>query len=319
MPSFHYTDLFSTYSIIAHDPETGALGGAVQTHQIGVGRLIPFILPGVGVVASQSLVNLSYGSIALQMLKEGISPQRIIDGLTATDPNAKRRQVAVINSEGVAAAFTGEGCIREFGHYVGDNYSVQANMMTKTTVIDAMREAFESAEGDLAQRMLAALQAAQAEDGDIRGMQSAALKVVPGRRDAQDWNSIYDIRVDEHANPVEELARLVNIRNAQMLDGRGHGLLAEGKLEEALEIWQQARQQAPQQEEIAFWQAITLADTNPDGESVPAAASIFVNSLSGHERFDQWIDLIERLVENGMIDRPNAGKELITAIRAQLN
>lgn len=319
MPSFHYTQLFSTYSIIARDPETGALGGAVQTHQMGVGRLIPFIEAGVGVIASQSLVNLSYGSMALQMLKEGIAPERIIEGLTATDPNSARRQVAVINNEGVAAAFTGEGCIREFGHHVGEGYSVQANMMTKTTVIEAMSNAYENAEGDLGQRLLVALQAAQAEDGDIRGMQSAALKVVPGRRDAQAWNSIYDIRVDEHDNPVAELARLVNIRNAQILDGEGHGLLAQGKLDEALTTWQQARNQAPQQEEMAFWQAVTLADTNPDGESVPAAASIFVEKLAQHERLEQWLDLIERISENGLIERSNAGQELITAIKQQLN
>ncbi len=311
---FHYTDLFSTYSIIARDPETGELGGAVQTHQIGVGRVIPFALPGVGIVASQSLSNVSYNPMALTMLKEGVHPQAIIRALTASDDNANRRQVAVLNHKGEAAAFTGDGCIPEFGHYIGDGYSIQANMMTRTTVIDAMRETFEQATGNLAQRMIAALRAAQAEDGDIRGMQSAALKVVPASRQAKEWATEYDIRVDENENPVEELARLVNIRHAQQVDGEGYRLLREGKVDEALAKWQEARQMAPEQEEVGFWQAVNLADERPDEDSIRTAAAIFNESLGTHERRAEWLDLVGRLQICGLIERQGAAEELLEAI-----
>jgi len=312
---FHYTELFSTYSIIARDPETGELGGAVQTHQMGVGRVIPFALPGVGIIASQSLSNVSYNPIALTMLKEGVAPKAIISALVASDSNSKRRQVAVMNHKGEAAAFSGAGCIPEFGHYVGDNYSIQANMMTRTTVIDAMRETFESATGNLAQRMLAALQAAQAEDGDIRGMQSAALKVIPAERDAVEWASNYDIRVDEHEHPVEELARLVTIRRAQHMDAAGTQLLRDGKREEGLQTWAEARQLAPDQEEIAFWQAITLIDRKPYDDAVEIAAEIFKAHIVPHERSAEWIDLVRRLQSCGLIEREGAGDELLEAIQ----
>jgi uncharacterized Ntn-hydrolase superfamily protein len=314
MPNFHYTDLFSTYSIIARDPETGHIGGAVQTHQMGVGRIIPIALPGVGVVASQSMANISYNPQAIAMLKEGIKPQRIIDALVASDTHAKRRQVAVMNHLGEAAAFSGAGCIPEFGHHVGENYSVQANMMTRPTVIDAMRIAFEGATGDLAARMLAALQAAQAEDGDIRGMQSAALLVIPGTRSARDWETIYNLRVDEHENPIAELGRLVHIRHTQLLDNDGERLLSEGKIEEALSLWERVRTLIPEQEEVAFWQAVTLADMKPFADAVEVAAKILNDSLGNDKRREHWLDLIGRLVTCGLIEREGAGAELLEAI-----
>jgi uncharacterized Ntn-hydrolase superfamily protein len=314
MPNLHYTALYSTYSIIARDPETGSIGGAVQTHQMGVGRIIPVALPGIGVVASQSLANISYNPQAIAMLKEGIAPQRIIDALVASDTNAQRRQVAVMNNAGAAAAFSGAGCIPEFGHHVGANYSVQANMMTRSTVIDAMRTAFESATGDLAARLLTALQAAQAEDGDIRGMQSAALLVIPGTRSAPDWETIYNLRVDEHENPIVELGRLVHIRHAQLLDNEGEQLLSAGKIEEALSLWQRVRTLIPEQEEAAFWQAVTLADKQPFADAVEVAAKIFNERLGQHERRAHWLDLIGRLVTCGLIERAGAGAELLAAI-----
>lgn len=316
MTTFHYSQLFSTYSIVARHPETGALGGAVQTHQMSVGRLIPTAVPGVGVVNSQSLVNISFNAMAVAMLREKLPPKNIIDALVASDPDAHRRQVAVINHDGDAAAFSGEKCIREFGHYVGDGYSVQANMMTQPTVIDAMRDAYESATGDLAQQMLAALQAAQAEDGDIRGMQSAALVVVPGSKDARTWERQYDLRVDEHATPVEELARLVRLRRAQLIDAKGQQLMGEGDTEAALEKWAEARQLAPELEEVAFWQAVTLADKNPSKDAVDQAAAIYREGVRDDARHEQWLDLIQRLDECDLMSRDGAADALIAAIRS---
>ncbi|MEL6306915.1 MAG: DUF1028 domain-containing protein [Chloroflexota bacterium] len=311
---FHYTELCTTYSIVARDPNTGYLGGAVQTHQMGVGRLIPIMVPGVGVIASQSLVNQSYNPMALEMLQQGIAPKDIITALTASDAGASRRQVAVLDNTGAVTAFSGDGCIREFGHHEGDGYSVQANMMTNTTVIDAMRDAYENSTGDLAQRMLASLQAAQAEDGDIRGSQSAALKVVQGERTGRAWESVYDLRVYEHATPVDELALLVTIRRAQLVDQDGHRLLAEGKLEQALDTWREARRITPEQVEPAFWQAVTIADSKPSDDAVAIAAGIFNTVMTGHPRRAEWLDLIGRLGENGLIARDGAADELLSAI-----
>lgn len=315
--SGRYSNLFSTYSIIAADLENGQMGGAVQTHQMGVGRIIPQAVPGVGVVASQSLSNVSFNNMALAMLREGVEPERIVAALVASDAGHHRRQVGVLNTHGQAAAYTGSGCIREAAHHVGDGYSIHANMMTKTTVIDAMREAYEGAQGDLAARMMTALQAAQAEDGDIRGMQSSALKVVPLRVDAQDWQTIYDLRVDEHDDPVTELGRLARIRRAQLINNQGHNALDAGDVTTALEAWKQARELAPEQEELAFWQAVALADVKPHEQAVKAAAAIFKEGVIGDARQEHWLELVGRLQECGLIQREGAAKELLEAIAVE--
>lgn len=305
------TELFSTYSIVAHDPLTDQVGVAVQTHQMGVGRLVPWVLPGVGAVATQSLVNVSFGPMALAMLKEGVEAQQVVDALVASDPMAHRRQVAVVDADGNVGAYTGEGCIAHAGHHIGDGYSVQANMMTNDTVIHAMAQAYENTPGDLAAKMMAALYAAQAQDGDIRGMQSAALVIVSGDINDADWQTVYDLRVDEHDTPVDELARLVRLRSAQLLDGKGHQQLSAGSREAALDLWAQARTQAPELEELAFWQAVTLADEHNDLETADA---ILEPVLLNHERRDHWIDLIQRLIDTGLIENPDRGQALIDGL-----
>jgi uncharacterized Ntn-hydrolase superfamily protein len=184
-------------------------------------------------------------------------------------------------------------------------------MMTNDTVIPAMTDAYEKATGDLAQRMLAALHAAQAEDGDIRGMQSAALKVVPDDIDKPAWSVDYDLRVDEHENPVQELARLVRLRHAQIVDGRGYEALEQDQLNSALAAWAAARAEAPQLEELAFWQAATLAEKPAN---VPQAAEILRPVLAHDPRRAQWIELLRRLQTCGLIEREGAAQELIQAL-----
>ena len=306
-----FQHLHSTYSIVARDPETGQFGVAVQTHQTTVGTVVPWLLAGWGAVATQSLTNVSFGPTALTMLREGFAAPDIIKALVASDADEKRRQVAVVDKEGRAAAHTGGGCIPSAGHHAGEGYSVQANMMTNDTVIDAMRAAYEGAAGDLAARMLAALRAAQAEDGDIRGMQSAALKVVPGDPNARSWETDYDLRVDEHENPVEELARLVNIIGAKHINRRGHEALEAGDRARALELWAQAREKAPDQEEVAFWQALTLADEHNEVEQ---AAAILRPVLARHERREHWLDLMRRLQAVDLLEREGTAEELIAAL-----
>jgi uncharacterized Ntn-hydrolase superfamily protein len=311
---FDPTTLHSTYSIVAYDAEANQFGGAVQTHQMGVGRIIPRALAGFGVIASQALANRAFSDTALTMMQQGFTAENIIAALVASDPGADQRQVAVVDSEGRAAAHTGANCIRFAAHHVGEGYSVQANMMTKDTVIPEMVDAFEGASGDLAVRMLAAMQAAQAEDGDIRGMQSAALMVVPGEKGVPDWYAPYDLRVDEHENPVAELARLVNIRAAQLHDGKARRFLfEEGDKETALRIFAEAREMAPDQEEVAFWQAITLLDGPADTEN---AVAILRPVLANDPRREHWLDLVRRLEECGLIEREGAAEELLNAMNA---
>jgi uncharacterized Ntn-hydrolase superfamily protein len=312
----NHDELCATYSIVARDPATGNIGIAVQTHQVAVGRLVPWLLPGIGAVVTQSLVNVSLGLIGLNLLKNSVAAPQVVQSLIASDVQAERRQFACVDSEGRSAAFTGQGCIREADHALGDGFAVQANMMSRKTVIRAMQRAYEKTKGDLATRMLAALVAAQAEDGDIRGMQSAALKIVSGQRDVPEWATIYDLRVDEHRNPLDELTRLVTIRRAELVDAEGHELLQTGNVAAALARWKTARDQAPDQVELAFWQAIRLADQKPDGQAVSLAARILALVLEkDYQRREKWLELIRRLAECGLIERPGAAEELLAALK----
>lgn len=307
----HYTNLFSTYSIVARDPESGDFGVAVQTHQMSVGRVVPWLLPGIGAVATQAHANISLGPLGLALLRENIHAPRVVEALAASDEHASRRQFAVVDAKGQAAAWTGQNCIAQAAHQTGEGYSVQANMMTYASVVPAMAAAFDAASGDLAQRMLAALQAAQVEGGDIRGAQSAALRVVPGSTSSPAWAMIYDLHVDEHENPVQELARLVRLRHAQIIDEKGYTLLAEGYREQALALWAEARAEAPELEETAFWQAVTLADNHED---FAGAAAILRPVLAADPRREHWIDLIGRLEVCGVIERTGTAAKLIEVL-----
>ena len=307
--------LHTTYSIVARDPGTGEIGAAVQTHQMCVGAHVLWLEAGVGAIATQSLTNRHFGPMGLRMLREGIPADRVVAALAASDPDSAVRQVAALDLRGNAGAWTGAGCIPHAGHRVGEGYSVQANLMTKDTVVAAMAKAYENAGGDLAERMLAALFAAQEEGGDLRGMQSAALKVVPGTAPQSGMQAVgarYDLRVDEHEAPLKELARLVRLTRAQQIDEEGSRLVTDGKVEAGVALWVQARELAPELEELPFWQALTLAD---DGNDPAGAAVILAEMLDGEPRREHWLDLIERVAASGLLERKNAGTELLEAWR----
>ena len=312
---FKADELLQTYSIVARDAATGQLGVAVQTHQMGVGRVVPWLLPGVGALATQSMTNVQFGPLGLTMLKEGLPAARVISGLIGLDDRPEVRQVAVVDSQGDAAAWTGQGCIPEAGDHQGEGYSVQANMMTHPTVIQAMSAAFEAPAVDFASRLMAAMSAAQNEGGDIRGMQSAALKIVPGPDAAgklpHTWEVLFDLRVDEHADPLKELGRLVRLRRAKIIDQRGHDAFARGDRETALESWAEARAMAPELEELAYWQAVTLGDKPAD---LQAAAAILGPMLASDARAGHWIDLLYRLEKCGLIERTGAASELAATL-----
>ena len=309
-----YQRILSTYSIVAYDKTSDQLGVAVQTHQVSVGRMVPFLLPGVGAIATQSLVNISFGSMGLAMLQEGVKAPDVVNGLIASDPERHRRQLAIVDAQGNVGAYTGDGCIPNAGHHIGDGYSVQANMMTNDTVIDAMCKAYEESREDLAGRMMAALYAAQKHDGDIRGMQSAALHIVKNDRSLPGWDSLFNLRIDESATPLDDLQRLVIFQRAQHISSDGFDLLNKGDVDSALSQWRQAREMAPDNAEMAFWQAIALADKKPTRNAVSVAARIIQQALSTHDRYEQWCELIQRLEQVGIIERKGAGHELLVEL-----
>src|SRR5512136_1136055 len=204
-----------TYSIVARDPATGELGVAVQSHWFSVGSGVSWAEAGVGAVATQSFVDPSYGPLGLALMRAGRAAPDALAGLLPADGGRDVRQVAMIDAQGRVAAHTGKKCIAEAGHRVGKDYSVQANLMASDRVWPAMAKAFEEAKGDLADRMLAALDAAQAAGGDIRGQQSAALVVVAGTPSGRPWEDrVFDLRVEDHPRPLEELRRLVGVARA---------------------------------------------------------------------------------------------------------
>lgn len=309
-----YTQILSTYSIVAQDPDTKQLGVAVQTHQISVGRMVPFLLPGIGAIATQSLVNIGFGAMGLTMLREGVAAPDVVNGLIAMDKGRNYRQLAIVDTNGKVGAYTGGDCIPYAGHHIGAGYSVQANMMTNDTVIQAMSNAYERSSEDLAGRMMAALYAAQEHDGDIRGMQSAALMIVENDMSLPSWESLYDLRVDEADFPLDELQRLVFFQRSQHMSTHGHDLLNAGDADAALRQWKHARELAPENKEMAFWQAIALADKKPMANAVSVAARIMQQALQDDERYLKWVDLIHRLEQVGLIERKGAARELLVEL-----
>jgi uncharacterized Ntn-hydrolase superfamily protein len=268
--------LTHTYSIVARDSTTGEMGVAVQSHWFAVGPVVPWAEAGVGAVATQSLVNVSYGPLALQMLRLGKTPQEALTGLLASDAGADLRQVAVIDAQGRVAAHTGQRCIPEAGHRIGAGYSVQANLMLRNTVWPAMAAAFETATGDLAERLLQALEAAEAEGGDIRGRQSAALVVVAPERTDKPWEARrLDLRVDDSAAPLVELRRLLKIHRAYEHMNKGDEALGHGDTPGAMREYAAAADFYPENLEIRYWQAVTMCGAGLLEEALPIFGEIF--------------------------------------------
>lgn len=204
-----------TYSIVARDERTGRLGVACQSHFFAPGASVTWAEPGVGVVATQAFVDGRYGRRGLESLGEGAGARETLDALRAADPHPEVRQVALVGTEGDAVAWTGERCIRSAGALVDGSVSVQGNMLADDGVLPAMLEAYRGAEGDLADRILAAMAAAEAAGGDVRGSQGASLAIVEGTAGDDPWNRRpIDLRVEDHRDPVGELRRLVRYRRA---------------------------------------------------------------------------------------------------------
>jgi uncharacterized Ntn-hydrolase superfamily protein len=297
-----------TFSIVARDPESGELGVAVQSHWFSTGSIVTWAEPGVGVVATQSMVEVSYGPKGLAGMHDNKPPREVLDELLAVDEGREVRQVAMVDAEGRVAVHTGSRCIAEAGHVIGKGFSVQANMMLRDTVWLAMARAFEASTGRLPERLLAALDAAQAEGGDIRGMQSAAMLVVSGKFSDTPWKeTIVDLRVEDHPAPLVDLRRLLTIQRAYESMNAGDAFLAAGKMEEALQAYQTGVQAAPDIIELPFWQAVTLADTGRLAEALPIFKNVFTAEPN-------WALLLQRLPKAGLLKDDN---DMLTTILAQ--
>jgi uncharacterized Ntn-hydrolase superfamily protein len=246
-----------TYSIVARDPDTGELGVAVQTRWFNVGSGVPWAEAGVGAVATQSFTEKSYGPLGLALMREGASAPLALEALLANDTNREVRQVGMVDAIGRSAAFTGQRCVEAAGHITAADLSIQANMMERPTVWPAMAEAYRSTGGPLANRLMAALRAAEAEGGDVRGRQSAALLVVPPSGPA--WATRYDIRVEDHRAPLDELARLLRLARAYEAFDRGDTAAAAGDLAAFATELRLARELAPEDDQIALWAAVSAA------------------------------------------------------------
>jgi uncharacterized Ntn-hydrolase superfamily protein len=240
-----------TYSIVARDPETGELGAAVQSHWFSVGSIVTWARPGIGAVATQSIVEPAYGPRLLDALKHGEEPASALEELLEDDEAAGYRQVAAIAPGGAPAAHTGVGCIAFAGHETGEHFSVQANMMASEDVWPAMARGFAQATGPLARRMLAALRAAEAAGGDARGKQSSAIVVAPAS--GEPWRKTVDLRVEDHPDPLDELERLLGLRDAYDLATQGDDLTGDGRHAEAAERYRRAAALAPANHELLFW------------------------------------------------------------------
>ena len=285
----------STYSIVALDEETGQLGVAVQSHWFSVGTVVPWAKAGVGAVATQSIAEPSYGPKGLALMENGVPADEALQSLLAKDPGENFRQVAMVDAQGNVGVHTGSRCISYASHITGKNCSAQANIMAKSTVPAAMIQAFENTPGNLAERMLAALDAAEAEGGDLRGRQSAAMLVVSGDPTGDPWKDrIVDLEVADHENPLLELRRLLRISQAYRHAQSGDEYTEQDNMEKALQEYSAAVNYYPDHPERPFWSAVTLAQTGELQKALP----IFKDAFS---RNDNLRELVPRIVKAGFL------------------
>ncbi len=297
MSQTFYADPFAhTFSIVARDPETGEMGVAVQSHWFSVGTEVTWGEAGVGVIATQSFINVSFGPRGLEMLKSGMTAKQVVDSLIAADEGRDLRQLAVLDASGNVASYTGKNCVPAAGNIIGNNFSVQANLMLNNTVWPAMADAFKKANGPLAERMVAALEAGQKVGGDIRGRQSAALLVVRGKSTGKVWKDrLIDLRVDDSQEPIKELKRLLKLHRAYDHMNAGDLAVEKNDMPKALKEYSTAEEMFPDNLEMKYWHAVTLANNGRFKESLPIFKEVF-------DKDKNWRILTPRLVPVGLLN-----------------
>lgn len=288
----------ATYSIVARDIETGQMGVAVQSHWFSVGPVVPWAEAGIGAVATQSLVDISYGPLGLELMRAGKTAPDALKALLAADAGKEFRQVAMVDTKGNNSVHTGQFAIREAGHQQGDQYSVQANLMENRTVWNAMAQAYETAKGDLAERLLTALEAAEKEGGDIRGKQSAAILIVTAQSSGKPWQDrLFDLRVEDHPQPVTELRRLVKLKRIYNKLNEGDDWLTKNEPTKAMLAYKEAMAMVPDKAtngEAAFWVGVTLASTEKVDEAIPYL-------IRAYQQDKRWAKLLPRLPHSKML------------------
>lgn len=299
--------LAHTFSIVARDEVTGEMAVGVQSHWFSVGTAVSWGEAGVGVVATQSFVNKSYGIKGLELMKKGKTAPAALQELLQADEGREVRQVAMIDVNGNVNAYTGKNCIDHAGNIIGKNYSVQSNMMLNDKVNKAMAKAFENSSGKpLAERVLLALQAAQSAGGDIRGKQSAAILVVAGKSTNQPWNErLIDLRVDDHNAPLNEMSRLLKLYRAYEHMDKGDLATEKNDMKLAMEEYGAAMKMFPENLEMQYWTAITLANN----KKIPQASKLLQKI---YKKDPNWRELTKRLTKVNLLTVSETGlKELL--------
>ena len=282
--------LAHTFSIVARDSVTGEMGVAVQSHWFSVGTSVSWAEAGVGAVATQSFTNKSFGIRGLNLLRNGLTAQQALDSLLATDEGREVRQVAIVDNKGNIATHTGKNCIDYAGHIQGNGFSVQSNMMLTNKVPAAMANAFKNSKGKpLAERMLLALEAAQKAGGDIRGKQSAAILIVPAKSEEKPWDErTVDLRVDDNSAPIKELHRLYNVQIAYQHMNNGDLAVEKNDMATAMNEYNAAMKMFPQNLEMQYWTAITLANNKQVDKALLILKKVFAKDAN-------WKELTRRL------------------------
>lgn len=293
---FYSKPFAHTFSIVARDTVTGEMGVAVQSHWFSVGSIVSWGEAGVGVIATQSFVNPEYGPEGLKLLKEGKSPEEIVKILTEADSGREVRQLAVLDTKGRSASFTGKKCIPPAGNISGNNFSVQANLMANDKIWPAMAKSFEETTGPLAERMIAALEAGQTAGGDIRGKQSASILIVKAMSTGKIWEDReMDLRVEDHAEPIKELKRLVKLFRAYEHMNAGDVAVEKNDMATAMKEYGAAEAMYPENPEMKFWHAVTMVNKGKLNEALPLFKDVFAKDVN-------WRWLIKRLKVAGHLN-----------------
>lgn len=303
----------STYSIVARDPDSGQMGVAIQSHYFSVGSLAPSASAGVGAAVVQSFPKVAFGTDAMEVMLHGHSAAETLKAFLDNDPAPEYRQVALVDANGGVAAHTGSHCVGEAGHHVGEQYACQANMMAKDSVWRAMARAYERSPGDLGARLMAALRAAQAEGGDIRGCQSAALIVVAAESSGSSLKDrVFDLRVEDHPTPLRELERLLALKRAYRFNSEGEAYLARRDFARAERAFTRAEALAPGIPELVFWRAVALVNAGYEDRALPLFAQVFA-------REPGWVRLIPRLGAAQLLPDDDALQKRIAAAADRAN
>ena len=306
--SHKYFPFANTYSIVARDEKSGQLGVGVQSHYFNV-SIVTWGESGVGVVATQSFVNKSFGIRGLELLKEGLSPEEALNKLISEDEGRDVRQVSILDAKGRVATHTGVKCIKHAGHKIGANFSVQANMMLSEKVWPLMAEAFETSEGlPLPERIINSLEAAETVGGDIRGKQSANILIFSGEPNNEKWEEpLMDLRVDDNKEPLKEIRRLLTLYRAYEQGDKGDQAMEKGDINEALECYKKGMEMVPDNLELKYWTAVSLANSKEIDESLVLFKDVF-------KKYDNWRTLTERLPEVNLLQIEKEDLEKILSI-----